>query len=47
MIGVVTAVPTGSAAALFATTAAGHPAAAGFVTGRVVGVGVLAALMWY
>jgi hypothetical protein len=37
MIGVVTAVLTGSAADLLATVAAGHSAVAGFVTGGVVG----------
>jgi hypothetical protein len=47
MIGVVTAVLTGSAAGLLATIAAGHSAVAGFATGGVVGAGVLVALMWY
>ena len=47
MIGVVTAVLTGSAAGLLATIAAGHSAVAGFVTGGVVGVAVLVALMWF
>jgi hypothetical protein len=47
MIGVVTAVLTGSAAGLLATIAAGHSAVAGFVTGGVVGAAVLVALMWF
>jgi hypothetical protein len=47
LIGVVTAVLTGSAAGLLAITAAGHSAVAGFVTGGVVGVAVLVALMWF
>ena len=47
MIGVVTAVLTGSDAGLLATVAAGHSAVAGFVTGGVVGVAVLMALMWF
>jgi hypothetical protein len=47
MIGVVTAVLTGSDAGLLATIAAGHSAVAGFVTGGVVGVVVLMALMWF
>ena len=47
MIGVVTAVLTGSDAGLLATIAAGHSAVAGFVTGGVVGVAVLMALMWF
>jgi hypothetical protein len=47
MLAAVTAVLTGSAAGLIATIAAGHSAAAGFVTGGVVGAAVLAALMWY
>ena len=47
MIGVVTAVLTGSAAGLLATIVAGHSAVAGFVTGGVVGVAVLVALMWF
>jgi hypothetical protein len=47
MIGVVTAVLTGSAAGLLATIAASHSAVAGFVTGGVVGVAVLVALMRY
>jgi len=47
MIGVVTAVLTGSDAGLLATIAAGHSAVAGFVTGGVVSVAVLAALMWF
>ena len=46
MIGVVTAVLTGSAAGLLAI-AASHSAVAGFVTGGVVGVVVLMALMWF
>jgi hypothetical protein len=44
MIGVVTAVLTGSDAGLLATITAGHSAVAGFVTGGVVSVAVLAAL---
>jgi hypothetical protein len=47
MIGVVTAVLTGSAAGLLATIAAGHSAVAGFVTGGAVGAAVLVALMWF
>jgi hypothetical protein len=47
MIGVVTAVLTGSAAGLLGTIIAGHSAVAGFVTGVVVGVVVLVALMWF
>ena len=47
MIGVVTAVLTGSAAGLLATIAASHPAVAGFVTGGVVGAAALVALMWF
>ena len=47
MIGMVTAVLTGSAAGLLATIAAGHSAVAGFVTGGVVGAAVLVALMWF
>jgi hypothetical protein len=47
MIGVVTAVLTGSAAGLLATIAASHSAVAGFVTGGLVGAAVLAALMWF
>ena len=43
----VTAVQTGSAAGLLAAIAAGHSAVAGFVTGGVVGVVVLMALMWF
>ena len=46
MIGVVTAVLTGSAAGLLATIAAGHSAVAGFA-GGVVGVAVLMTLMWF
>ena len=45
MVGVVTAVLTGSAAGLLATVAAGHSGLAGFVTGAVVGVAALLALM--
>lgn len=45
MIGVVTAVLTGSAAGLLGTIVAGHSAVAGFATGVVVGVAVLVALM--
>jgi uncharacterized membrane protein YhaH (DUF805 family) len=45
MVGVVTAVLTGSAAGLLATIAAGHSAVAGFVTGAVVGIAALLALM--
>jgi hypothetical protein len=47
MIGMVTAVLTGSAAGLLATIATGHSAVAGFVTGGAVSVAVLAALMWF
>lgn len=47
MIGVATAVLTGSDAGLLATIAAGHSAVAGFVTGGVVGVAVLISLMWF
>ena len=47
MIGMVTAVLTGSAAGLLAAIAAGHSAVAGFVTGGVAGVAVLVALMWF
>jgi hypothetical protein len=47
MIGVVTAVLTGSAAGLLATVVAGHSGVAGFTAGGVTGVTVLAALMWY
>ena len=47
MIGMVTAVLTGSAAGLLATIAASHSALAGFVTGGVVGAAVFVALMWY
>ena len=43
----VTAVLTGSAAGLLAAIAAGHSAVAGFVTGGVVSVAVLLALMWF
>jgi hypothetical protein len=45
MVGVVTAVLTGSAAGLLATIAAGHSAVAGFVTGAVVGIAALLALL--
>jgi hypothetical protein len=45
MIGMVTAVLTGSAAGLLATIAAGHSTVAGFVTGGVVSAAVLVALM--
>jgi hypothetical protein len=47
MIGVVTAVLTGSAAGLLGTIAASHSAVAGFVTGGVVGAAVLVALRRY
>jgi hypothetical protein len=47
MIGMVTAVLTGSAAGLLATIAASHSAVAGFVTGGVVCAAVLVALMRY
>jgi hypothetical protein len=47
MIGMVAAVLTGSTAGLLAAIAAGHPAVAGFVTGGVVSVAVLVALMWF
>ena len=47
MIGVVTAVLTGSAVGLLATIAADHSAVAGFVTGAVVGAAALVALMWF
>ena len=47
MIGMVTAVLTGSDAGLLATIAAGHSAVAGFVTGGVVGAAVLVVLMWF
>jgi hypothetical protein len=47
MIGMVTAVLTGSATGLLATIVAGHSAVAGFVTGGVVSVAVLVALMWF
>jgi hypothetical protein len=46
MIGVVTAVLSGSAAGLLAAIASGHSAVAGFLTGGITGVAVLAALMW-
>jgi len=45
MIGMVTAVLTGSAAGLLATSVASHSAVAGFVTGGVVGVPFLVALV--
>jgi len=45
MVGVVTAVLAGSAAGLLAAVAAGHSGVAGFVTGGIVGVAVLAGLM--
>ena len=45
MVGVVTAVLAGSAAGLIAAVAAGHCAVAGFVTGGVVAVAAVAALM--
>lgn len=45
MIGVVTAVLTGSAAGLLAVLASGHSAVAGFAAGGAVGMAVLAALM--
>jgi hypothetical protein len=47
MIGVVTAVLTGAAAGMLAAIAAGHSGIAGFVTGGVVGVAILAALTWF
>ncbi len=45
MVGVVTAVLIGSAAGLIAAVAAGHSAVAGFVTGGVVALAILVALM--
>jgi len=45
MVGVVTAVLAGSAAGLIAAVAAGHCAVAGFVTGSVVAVATVMALM--
>jgi len=45
MVGVVTAVLTGSAAGLIAAVAAGHSGVAGFVTGGMVALAVLVALM--
>ena len=45
MVGVVAAVLAGSAAGLIAAAAAGHSAVAGFVTGGVVSVAAVAALM--
>lgn len=47
MVGVVTAVLTGSAAGLLATIALGHSGVAGFITGGLVGVAALVGLMWY
>jgi hypothetical protein len=47
MLGVVTAVLAGSAAGLIAAVAAGHCAVAGFVTGGVVAVAVVVALMHF
>jgi hypothetical protein len=47
MTGMVTAVLTGPAAGLLATIAAGHSVVAGFVTGRVVSLAALVALMWF
>ena len=47
MIGVVTAVLTGSDAGLLATIAARHSAVAGFVTGGVVVPPFLVVLMWF
>jgi hypothetical protein len=44
MVGVVTAVLTGSAAGLLATIASGYSGLAGFITGGVVGVAVLVLL---
>ena len=45
MVGVVTAVLTGSAAGLIATVAAGHSAVAGFAAGGVVAVAAVAAVV--
>jgi hypothetical protein len=45
MVGVVTAALAGSAAGLLAAIADGHSGAVGFITGAIVGVAVLAALM--
>jgi hypothetical protein len=45
MVAVITAVTAGSAAGLLAGIVAGHSEVAGFVTGGVVGLAVLAALM--
>jgi hypothetical protein len=45
MVGVVTAVLVGSAAGLVAAVAAGHSAVAGFVTGGVVSLATVVALM--
>jgi hypothetical protein len=47
MVGVVTAVLTGSAAGLLAAIATGDSVVAGFVTGAVVGAAVLVALMLF
>src|SRR6516165_3943120 len=47
MVGVVTAVLAGSAAGLIAAVAAGHCAVAGFVTGGVVAVAAVVALMHF
>jgi len=45
MVGLVTAVLAGSAAGLLAAVAAGHSGVAGFVTGGIVSIAVLAGLM--
>jgi hypothetical protein len=47
MVGVITSVLAGSAAGLLAAVAAGHSGIAGFVTGGVVGVATLVALMQF
>jgi hypothetical protein len=47
MIGVVTAVLTGSDAGLLATIATGRSAVAGLSPAGVVGVAILMALMWF
>ena len=47
MVGVVTAVLTGSAAGLIAAVAAGHSGVAGFVMGGMVALAVLVALITY
>jgi len=47
MIGVVTAVLTGSAAGTIAAIASGHSRVTGLVTDGVVAIAVLAALMWF